>query len=67
MYTVKEKWAKIKETFTTAAEEVSGYQQKCKMRPWISNEVFRLSEDRKILKKVKDISVRNKKVQSTKR
>jgi len=51
---------KIKEIYTTSAEEILGYQQKSRKAPWISNEVLDLSDESKRLKKDKDYVVENK-------
>lgn len=50
---VESHWKEVKTAFNETAQEVLGYKKSKKQEPWISEEVLRLSDERKKAKQNK--------------
>ena len=59
--TVEETWKEIKDIYTEVAQEILGYKEKQKKKPWISQEVLRMSDQRREMKATKTQIEENRK------
>ena len=62
--TAEEVWKEIKEIYTEAAQQVLGYQKTRKKTSWISQEVLKLSDQRREMRSRKEHCEENRKLYS---